>query len=221
MRLVVSLGVLGFMLAAGAPAYAQQQQADPESAQILCDLTGDCAADVADPNAAQANDRAAEPAQGGPRGGNTRGFSFQRAGAGSAQRTTRVANPAPVAASPATARPTRPIQVGASDLGLTFLPNSASLTDTAKTRLAKYAAVLDSPKLDGRRLRIEGHTDASGSAALNRDLSRRRAQAVADFLIGSGVARNRLDVVGYGSSRPLPGKAASAPENRRVMAVLL
>lgn len=216
MRLVVSLGVLGFVLATAAPAYAQQS--DPESAQILCDLTGDCATDVADPNAAQANDPAAA-ARGEPRGGNTRGFSFRRAETPTAQRTTRVASAA--APTPATVRPTRPTQVGASDLGLTFLPNSSSLTDTAKARLAKYAAVLDGPKLDGRRLRIEGHTDASGSAALNRDLSRRRAQAVADFLIGSGVDRRRLDVVGYGSSRPLPGKAATAPENRRVMAVVL
>lgn len=214
MRLVVSLGVLGFMLAAAAmPA---QAQSDPESAQILCDLTGDCATEVADPNAAAA-DPAAEPVRGEARGGNTRGFSFRRAGAPAAQRTTRVAN----ATIPATVRPTRPAQVGASDLGLTFLPNSSSLTDTAKSRLAKYAAVLAGPKLDGRRLRIEGHTDSTGSAALNRDLSRRRAQSVADFLIASGIDRQRLVVVGYGSSHPLPGKPTTAPENRRVMAVLL
>lgn len=214
MKLVVSLGVLGFVLAAAAPA---QAQSDPEAAQIMCDLTGDCVEDVADPNAAAA-DPAAEPARGEPRGGKTRGFSFQRAPqAGAAQTTTRVTT----ASIPATARPTRPTQVGSSDLGLTFMPNSATLTATAKSRLAKYAAVLAGPKLNGRRLRIEGHTDASGSAALNRDLSRRRAQSVADFLIASGVDRQRLNVIGYGSSRPLAGKIPTAPENRRVMAVLL
>ncbi|WP_380878228.1 hypothetical protein ACFB49_16130 [Sphingomonas sp. DBB INV C78] len=212
MKLVVSLGVLGFMLAAAAPAHAQS---DPESAQIMCDLTGDCAEDVADPNAAQGNElTAATP--GAPRGGKTRGFSFQRAGATPSQ-STRVAT----APQPTTQRVAKPAQVGSSDLGLTFMPNSAELTEPAKARLAKYAQVLGGPKLNGRRLRIEGHTDASGSAAINKELSRRRAQAVADFLAASGVARNRLDVVGYGSAKPLPGKSASAPENRRVMAVLL
>lgn len=213
MKLVVSLGVLGFALAAAAPAHAQS---DPESAQIMCDLTGDCVEEIADPNAA-AGDPAAEPERGSPRGGKTRGFSFQRAPQAGAQTTTRVAS----ASIPQTVRPTRPTQVGSSDLGLTFMPNSAVLTDAAKARLAKYAGVLAGPKLGGRRLRIEGHTDASGSAALNRELSQRRAQAVADFLMASGVDRSRLDVVGYGSSKPLPGKTPSAPENRRVMAVLL
>lgn len=216
MKLVVSLGVLGFMLAATAPAHAQSQaQADPEAAQIMCDLTGDCAEDVAAPNAAQGNDPA-EAAHGGARGGKTRGFSFQRAGSADAL-------PAPRATASAqpVARVAKPVQVGSSDLGLTFLPNSAVLTEPAKARLAKYAQVLDGPKLSSRRLRIEGHTDASGSAAANRDLSRRRAQAVADFLAASGISRNRLDVIGFGASRPLPGKQPSAPENRRVMAVLL
>lgn len=219
MKLVVSLGVLGFMLAATAPAHAQSQaQADPEAAQIMCDLTGDCAEDVAAPNAAQGNDPA-EAAQGGARGGKTRGFSFQRAGSTDAQPAPRAATA--VASAQPVARVAKPVQVGSSDLGLTFLPNSAVLTEPAKARLAKYAQVLDGQKLSSRRLRIEGHTDASGSAAANRDLSRRRAQAVADFLAGSGVARNRLDVVGFGSSRPLAGKLPSAPENRRVMAILL
>ena len=50
-------------------------------------------------------------------------------------------------------------------------------------------------------------------------LSQRRAQAVADYLIGQGVAQDRLEVRGYGFDRPLPGKSASARENRRVEAV--
>lgn len=216
MKLMVSLGVLGFMLAAGAPAYAQS---DPESAQILCDLTGDCAADVADPNAVQA-DQPAEGARGGARGGKTRGFTFNRAATAGAAQPARTATAAAPQAAP-TQRLNRPQQIGASDLGLTFMPASAVLTEPAKARLAKYAQVLSGAKLGGRRLRIEGHTDASGSAVANRDLSRRRAQAVADFLATSGVARNRLDVVGYGSAKPLPGTAPTAAANRRVMAVLL
>ena len=49
-------------------------------------------------------------------------------------------------------------------------------------------------------------------------LSQRRAQAVADYLVSQGIAANRLEVRGYGFDRPLPGKNAAAPENRRVEA---
>lgn len=80
---------------------------------------------------------------------------------------------------------------------------------------------LSSQKLAVRRLRIEGHTDASGSPKANRDLSLQRSQAVADFLVASGVQRARVEVVGHGSSRPLPGVPPQAAANRRVMAVLL
>jgi outer membrane protein OmpA-like peptidoglycan-associated protein len=55
----------------------------------------------------------------------------------------------------------------------------------------------------------------------NRDLSRRRAQSVADYLVSSGIPAGRLEVVGYGSSQPLAGLPAVSPENRRVMAVVL
>ncbi|AGH48426.1 MULTISPECIES: OmpA family protein [Sphingomonas] len=206
MKLLFGPVMLGALLATTHPAMAQ---ADPEAARLLCDLTGDCA--DGDAGAATAQ----EPARGEPRGGASRGFSFRRAPAPGAtpQAAQAAAAPAP--------RTVAPAQPGAANLGVSFLPNSAELTDAAKARLARYAAVLNGPKLNGRRLRIEGHTDASGSAAANRDLSRRRAQAVADFLAGAGVSAGRLEVAGFGSSRPLPGVAPTAPENRRVMAVLL
>ena len=50
---------------------------------------------------------------------------------------------------------------------------------------------------------IAGHTDASGNAAWNRQLSQARAQAVADYLIANGVAPDRLIVEGRGSSEPI------------------
>ena len=62
-------------------------------------------------------------------------------------------------------------------------------------------------------------TDSSGSRAINVSLSQRRAQAVADYLMGQGVAQGRLEVRGFGFDRPLPGRPASARENRRVEAV--
>jgi outer membrane protein OmpA-like peptidoglycan-associated protein len=82
-----------------------------------------------------------------------------------------------------------------------------------------FAEALKRPQLADVRVRIEGHTDSSGGRALNRTLSQRRAQAVADFLTSQGIEPGRLEVQGYGYDRPLPGRPASAGENRRVEAV--
>lgn len=53
------------------------------------------------------------------------------------------------------------------------------------------------------RLRIEGHTDDTGSAAINDALSQRRAEAVRAALIQRGVSPSRLTAVGFGSTRPV------------------
>jgi OOP family OmpA-OmpF porin len=50
---------------------------------------------------------------------------------------------------------------------------------------------------------IEGHTDAIGSASYNMELSRRRAQAVVDYLVSKGVDKSNLQVVPYGESEPI------------------
>lgn len=49
---------------------------------------------------------------------------------------------------------------------------------------------------------VEGHTCNIGPAEYNMGLSQRRAQSVADFLAGEGVARDRLETKGYGLTRP-------------------
>lgn len=50
---------------------------------------------------------------------------------------------------------------------------------------------------------IEGHADERGEDELNLDLSRRRAQAIRNFLVKRGLAESRLSYDGFGSSRPL------------------
>ncbi|MDX1765240.1 MAG: OmpA family protein [bacterium] len=69
---------------------------------------------------------------------------------------------------------------------------------------------------------IEGHTDALGSEASNMELSRLRAQAVADYLTSHGVAASRLSAVGYGESRPIAENSSEAgrAKNRRIEIVL-
>jgi len=53
------------------------------------------------------------------------------------------------------------------------------------------------------RFLIEGHTDKSGQASYNQQLSENRAKAVYDFLINLGISRDRLDFKGFGASQPL------------------
>jgi len=65
---------------------------------------------------------------------------------------------------------------------------------------------------------VGGHTDFIGTDAYNQKLSERRANAVYKYLIGKGVAANRMKVVGYGESQPVaPGKTdEDRAMNRRV-----
>jgi outer membrane protein OmpA-like peptidoglycan-associated protein len=107
------------------------------------------------------------------------------------------------------------------DLRVSFLLGSAQLTSQAQEEAKVFAQALKLPELASKRFRIEGHTDSSGRRAMNLDLSKRRAQAVADYLAGLGVQSDRLEVRGYGPDRPLPGHSPSSPENRRVEAELL
>jgi len=99
---------------------------------------------------------------------------------------------------------------------VTFRLNSAELTPQAVALLRRIATVLGSEKLKGDRFAIEGHTDASGSTDYNRALSERRAVSVYSFLVEQGIDIARLNAVGYGESRLLPGMAATDGRNRRV-----
>ena len=53
------------------------------------------------------------------------------------------------------------------------------------------------------KVRVEGHTDSTGTEPHNRRLSQRRAEAVVSYLRQKGIAADRLEAVGRGSSRPI------------------
>lgn len=65
---------------------------------------------------------------------------------------------------------------------------------------------------------VQGHTDITGSAELNKRLSQARAEAVRDYLIKKGVPAERLTAVGYGPDRPIADNKTKAgrQKNRRV-----
>lgn len=68
-----------------------------------------------------------------------------------------------------------------------------------------------------RRVVIEGHTDASGDDAYNRQLSLRRAAAVKHYLVRQhGIDPRRLRDTGLGERQPIDGLDPLAAENRRV-----
>jgi outer membrane protein OmpA-like peptidoglycan-associated protein len=67
-------------------------------------------------------------------------------------------------------------------------------------------------------IRIEGHTDSTGSETYNQDLSQRRAANVRNLLVQRGVDYNRMQVIGYGESMPVATNDTEAGRqmNRRV-----
>ena len=72
------------------------------------------------------------------------------------------------------------------------------------------------------KIRIEGHTDNTGSPAVNMRLSQARADAVMKYLAGKGVADDRMTAKGYGMTMPVADNrtAAGRAENRRVEFVI-
>lgn len=91
-----------------------------------------------------------------------------------------------------------------------FDSGQASIQPGGRDKLAELARVLNSyPKTD---VQITGHTDSRGSEESNMDLSKRRADAVAQVLAESGVAPARILVRGEGESRPVATN--ETPEGR-------
>ncbi len=95
-----------------------------------------------------------------------------------------------------------------------ILPRSEPLL----TEVAR--ALSDAPALC---VRIEGHADAKGADAFNRQLSEGRSVAVRAFLVERGVGAERLTTKGYGSSLPRDdnGSADGRDQNRRVEFVVV
>ena len=102
------------------------------------------------------------------------------------------------------------------DLYVTFEFDSDKLTAQAKANLEQVAAALKDPRISGTRFAIDGHTDATGTEDYNKDLSQRRADAVAAYLVSLGVAPATLEAKGYGKLKPRVPTDPFSPENRRV-----
>jgi len=130
---------------------------------------------------------------------------------------TPAPKPAPAAAAAAAAQP-GPCQGGVDKaLGgrvMSFRSGSAWLNPQSRRMIADVAAALKPCR--GYALVIGGHTDASGSEAVNAAMSRERAERVRAALVEQGVPAGAVTARGYGSTRPLPATNAADPANRRI-----
>lgn len=103
---------------------------------------------------------------------------------------------------------------------VTFVTDSADLTARARGALDVLANAMKSERLAGVRFTIEGHADPRGGDEHNQKLSTARAETVRQYLIAQhGLAAERIDAVGRGSSALLNTADIAAPENRRVTIV--
>jgi outer membrane protein OmpA-like peptidoglycan-associated protein len=97
-----------------------------------------------------------------------------------------------------------------------FNTGSAVLLRQSFTPLNEVVAVLkENADLN---LLVEGHTDNTGSSAVNKRLSQQRADAVKKYLVQKGIAAQRITTIGYGAAQPVASNATAEgrSKNRRV-----
>lgn len=100
--------------------------------------------------------------------------------------------------------------------GILFATNSSTLSSASQESLNMFANSLKSnPDTD---VKIYGHTDSTGSDAINNPLSQRRAESVYNFLISRGITGTRMMSEGFGSTQPIGDNNTTAgrAQNRRV-----
>lgn len=110
------------------------------------------------------------------------------------------------------------------DMTAHFAFDDATLRDEDKPALDDFARVIAEHHPDVL-VTVEGFTDPAGSAGYNRQLGQRRAEAVAEYLVGSGgLGADRVRAVSYGESperQVVPGASHdTGMANRRVALVI-
>ena len=102
------------------------------------------------------------------------------------------------------------------NLSVQFATASDKLTGADRALLDRLAAALQKPELAQDRFAVAGHTDTTGDARLNLELSCARALAVRRYLADKGVGEQRLSAYGFGSTRLLAANEPTTGANRRV-----
>lgn len=123
-----------------------------------------------------------------------------------------VSKPASVPA----AKASQATESGVVGFHINFAFDSAVLPDSAFAMIDRIAELMkEAPQL---KLRVEGHTDATGTAEYNKSLSERRALSVGEYLVKHGIEPTRLLLEGKGMAEPLTPNPYDGA-NRRVQFV--
>lgn len=102
------------------------------------------------------------------------------------------------------------------DSGILFATNKSDLNASSKAALLKFANTLkETPETD---VTIYGHTDNTGSRAVNEKLSNARAESVSKFLVDNAIQKERLTTQGKAFDEPVADNSTEAgrTQNRRV-----
>lgn len=99
---------------------------------------------------------------------------------------------------------------------VTFAVDSTAISSQMRSTLDGVAqSMVDYPN---SLIDVMGHTDSTGSDQYNLDLSRRRAESVSNYLVSRGIARARIETIGYGEQYPVADNTtvSGRSQNRRV-----
>jgi outer membrane protein OmpA-like peptidoglycan-associated protein len=101
-----------------------------------------------------------------------------------------------------------------------FAFNQATLTPEGQAKVRGAAQMLK--RYPDRGIEVSGYTDSTENDTRNRRLSERRAEAVKEILVESGVSASRITTAGYGAANPVASNATAEgrAQNRRVEIVL-
>jgi outer membrane protein OmpA-like peptidoglycan-associated protein len=102
------------------------------------------------------------------------------------------------------------------DSGLLFDTGKATLKAASQENLTNLATILN--KYKDTNILLEGHTDSDGSEEYNLQLSRSRANSVANYLESQEVDPTRFTIMGYGEQQPIASNETveGKAQNRRV-----
>jgi OmpA-OmpF porin, OOP family len=104
---------------------------------------------------------------------------------------------------------------------MAFPTNRSTLRGTDFPLLAKVVKVIE--EFENPQVTIEGHTDSTGTKAINKKLSNERAQAVSSYFVANGTLdESSIAAVGHGSDKPLApnNSAVNRKQNRRVDVII-
>ena len=104
---------------------------------------------------------------------------------------------------------------------LNYQTGIAGLTPESARTVTDVVAILKA--YPTAKVRLDGHTDNTGDAAANKQLSLDRAKAVRDMMIANGIDGARLDYAGFGQERPIASNDTEdgRAKNRRTELVVL